>query len=187
MTVPIPVLLGCDVSETKVGIGVVRDDDGRPVRAAVELLDGPESVREVLSALTWSLQGYEPVFAYIEEPVRFGADGQVRAGIAVGMLWYALRRHWSAITVDLIKPDVWRSRVGIARAPKALSQHQRRAWYKARAVDEAEGLGFELPLVGVRVLRPSDDAAEGALLARAAWVDLEAGRGPRRVNREAVA
>lgn len=52
---PTPVLLGFDVSPTKVGIGVVRDDDGRPVRAAVEPLAGPESLREVLTALGWSL------------------------------------------------------------------------------------------------------------------------------------
>lgn len=182
-------LLGADVSPSKAGIGFVLDetglppDDGGP-SASFDGISGPEAIGEVVRALALGLHArhLEPMVAYIEQPSHGarGGAGQLDAGIAIGWWWYALRRCWSHLVIDTITADSWRSKVGVKRAGPAtwagMTSNERRRWWKERAIDRAVELGFELPTVGVRVVRPSDDAAEGALIARACWLDAEAGK-----------
>lgn len=177
-------LLGLDVSPSKVGIGAVLDEDGSPaLPATFELVDGPESIRELVGALYFRLgsERLEPMVAYLERPghAARGGAGQLDAGIAIGMWWFALRHAWPHLVIDTITATAWRSKVGLPRPeswPVKLEAHERRRWWKNCAIAEAGRLGFELPEVGKRLRRYSDDAAEGALIARACWLDAEDGR-----------
>jgi hypothetical protein len=174
-----PCILGFDASPSKLGWGVVRDDGGEPVDCGVEEVDGaPENVWRALSGLNRVLiaRGLEPSFAYMEKPGGRGASGGFDEGVACGMVRALARRVWPWLTIDWTTTSHWRSAVGLdTRAPDYVEgQAPRRRWLKMQSVDGARALGFVLPDVGVRVVRFSDDAAEGALIARAAWVDLEA-------------
>lgn len=166
------VTLGFDVSPTKLAAGVVMPD-GSPAFCCYQPFDGsPEYLRDFVGALDFRLRvdQLEPTLAAVEEPVAL-RQGQLAAGVVIGMLTYSLYARWPHLELHLRNVSAWRSKVGITAAPKALDEKARRAWYKARAIDEATALGFELPLVGKRVLRPSDDAAEAALIARAIWLE----------------
>ena len=81
------------------------------------------------------------------------------------------------MTVDRIDSMRWRPKAGVPHPPSSLPGRspERRAWLKEADIARATELGFEVPLVGVRKRRPSDDAANGALIARVAWLQLEAG------------
>jgi hypothetical protein len=173
-------VLGFDASPSKLGAGAVYDHDGSPALADVFPLDGsPEAMRDALRDVEVALDAAhaEPSLAYIEEP--FGGTGDARVvmqtGEALGMLTYALRARWPGLVIDRIHTARWRRMVGVGRAPEGLSGSARRKWLKEAAVERALRLGWELPTVGKRPPRPSDDAAEAALIARAAWLDLEAG------------
>lgn len=175
-------VLGFDVSPKKMGVGIVRDADGSPVLAGYYPLDGSA---EVLAAVlmhvdrVMKVRELVPVFGMVERP--FGAvgdvEGAMRAGVALGALEFAARMQWTWLTLDRVEATTWRSRNGIPpRAPKEIEGREpRRRWLKERAVERAVELGFDLPVVGARVRRLSDDAAEGALIARAAWLALENG------------
>ncbi len=177
----IPVILGLDASPTKVGWGLLRDDTGAPVACGVQTLDGsPESTRDAISTinLTLDLHGASPIFSWVERPVGGvgNSDSAMKAGEALGMVIYASRAYWPWLTIARAETNKWRGLNGIpTRAPKGLpGRDANRKWFKQKAIERATALGFELPIVGKRVLRPSDDAAEGACIAWAAWAALEA-------------
>ena len=173
------VVLGIDPSKTKMGWGVVMDADGSPGPCGAADLDGsPQATWEAIAALDVMLdaRAWEPVLVYVEYPFggRGGGHGIFLSGVAVGLAEMAARRFWPLAAIDRIGSMSWRPKVGLRnRAPAGVGDS--RKWLKAADVVEAQRLGFDVPLVGKRVIRPSDDAADGALIARAAWLDLEAG------------
>lgn len=177
----IPVVLGLDPSKTKLGWGAVRDDDGSPVRADYEPLDGsPESShRAVVAIARWlAARGFEPTFALVEYP--FGGKGSAGifdSGVAVGMVELSVRLCWSSIPCDRIGAIHWRPKAGVPRPPAELpaGSTARRNWLKEADIARARELGFDIPIVGARKRRPSDDAADGGLIAHVAWKQLEAG------------
>lgn len=177
----IPVVLGLDPSKTKLGWGLVRDDDGSPIRADYEPLSGsPESShRAIVSIARWlGARGMEPIFALVEYP--FGGKGSAGifdSGVAVGMVELSARLCWPAMTTDRIDSMRWRPKVGIPRPPAELPARspERRNWLKEADIARARELGFDIPIVGARKRRPSDDAADGGLIARVAWLQLEVG------------
>lgn len=183
----IPVVLGLDPSKTKLGWGCVRDDDGSPIRADYEPLDGsPErSHRAIVAIARWlAVRDLEPVFALVEYP--FGGKGSAGifdSGVAVGMVELSVRLCWPSMPCDRIGAIHWRPKVGVPKAPAdyPAGSTARRNWLKEADVARARELGFDIPIVGVRKRRPSDDAADGALIARTAWLRLEAGDAPRRI------
>lgn len=171
-------VLGFDPSKLKLGWGAVRDDTGEPISCGVEPVDGaPELVQAAIRSISRTIDalGVEPVFAYMEKPGGRGSSGGFDEGEACGMVWMAARARWPWLTIDYTTASHWRSVNGIpTRAPDTVvGEHRRRAWLKAQSVEQAQRIGFQLPEVGKRVVRPSDDAAEGALIARCAFIDLE--------------
>jgi len=193
---PRSVVLGLDPSKTKIGWGLVHEDNGSPIHADVAYVDGsPESVRRALGdAAAWmASHNLEPSLAYVEYPFggRGGGHGIFESGVAVGYCEFAARLFWPRIALDRIDSKRWRRRVGVPTPPADLPARStaRRDWLKGQDVDLALQLGFELPIVGVRKRRPSDDAADGALIARAAWLALEseAPGSPQRVTERTAA
>lgn len=175
----VPCVLGFDPSPTKLGWGAVRDDDGEPVDCgAIEHAGVPEDVHAGLRGLGRVLEarGFEPSFSYMEKPGGRGASGGFDEGHACGLVWMAARLLWPWLTIDWTTASHWRSVTGVpVKAPaEIVGDSRRRRWLKDRSIERAQALGFQVPESGKRVIRPSDDAAEGALVARAAWVDLEA-------------
>ena len=178
----VPCVLGFDPSKTKLGWGAVRDADGSPVRCGYQPHGGsPEAVHDAIADIAVGLayDGYEPTFALIEYPFGGGSTGGnsiFESGVAVGMVELSARLRWG-IPLDRIGASHWRPRVGVPSPPAELrgksNATARRDWLKAADVDLARELGFDLPIVGARKRRPSDDAADGALIARAAWLALE--------------
>lgn len=174
------VVLGLDPSKTKIGWGLVDETDGSPIRADVAYVDGsPEGTRRALSdAAAWmAAHDIEPCLAYVEYPFggRGGGHGIFESGVSVGYCEFAARMFWPRIALDRIDSRRWRNIVGVPSPPADLPARStaRRDWLKGQDVDLAQQLGFTLPIVGVRKRRPSDDAADGALIARAAWLALE--------------
>lgn len=173
------VVVGIDPSKRKLGWGVVMDADGSPGPCGVAELDGsPQATWAAIADLDVLLDahGWNPVLVYVEYPFggKGGGHGIFESGVAVGLVEMAARRFWPSAAIDRIGSMSWRPKVGLRnRAPRDAGDS--RKWLKAQDVLEAQRLGFKLPLTGVRVIRHSDDAADGALIARAAWLDLEAG------------
>ncbi len=175
------IVLGFDPSKTKLGWGAVREDNGAALRAGFSPLDGsPESWLAAMRDVSQWCRFYhlEPVFALVEFP--FGGKGSAGifdSGVAVGQCELAARLFFPAMTMDRIDSQRWRSKVGVPRPPAELPGRSaaRRNWLKAADIARAQELGFDIPIVGARKRRPSDDAADGALIARAAWLALEAG------------
>lgn len=158
----VPVIIGIDSSPLRLGIGVVRDEDGAALGCDVALLDGsPEATAEALSTLGGNMDrhGWEPTLAYLEEVFPPGRGMAYRAGIALGYVEAGLRGRWPWLTIQRISAPAWRSRVGLVGSG--------RRELKAAAIAHAEELGF--------TPAGSDDAAEASLIARAAWLDVEQG------------
>jgi hypothetical protein len=171
-----PCILGFDASPTKLGWGVVRDDGGEPVDCGVEDHGGdPAKVRVALSGLDRVLRArdLEPTFAYMEKPGGRGSAGGFDEGLACGMVWALARSVWPWLTIDWTTASHWRSVNGIpTKAPvDVVGASRRRRWLKDRSCARAIDLGFVVPRSKAR---PLDDAAEGGLIARCAWADLEA-------------
>lgn len=170
-------VVGLDVSPTKIGVGVV-DAEGEPLFATYRPIakGDPDDVRAALLDIDSRIRALEAEVTdlVIERP--FGArgdvDGAAETGVTIGMVTYGARILWPWVMPGRIETTTWRSAVGIpVRAPREIVGHNvRRAWLKHRAVERAQALGFDLPIVGVRKRRPSDDAAEGACIARAVWL-----------------
>ena len=184
----VPVVLGFDPSKTKIGWGAVADADGAPLWAGYAPCDGsPEGVHRAMADVAGVLRGHgwSPTFALVEYPFggRGGGHGIFESGVAVGYCEAYARLLWPWLPLDRIGAIHWRPKVGVPRAPAGLTDGRRRDWLKAADVDLALQLGFDLPMVGSRKRRPSDDAADGALIARTAWLALEskAPGSPRRI------
>lgn len=175
------VVLGVDPSKTKVGWGMVNAASGAALRCGSRELDGsPEAVRRFWLDVGRIVRQHDlvPVFALVEYPFGGrGSKGIFESGVAVGMHELAMRMQWPGLTIDRIDSQRWRSLAGVPRAPKELPARstERRNWLKVADCDRATELGFRLPTRGVQVIRPDDDAADGALIAYAAWKQLEAG------------
>lgn len=176
------VVLGFDPSKRKLGWGCVHDATGQPLGCGWTELDGsPEQMAEAVARLDVFLDGQDlhPVFALIEYPFggRGGGHTILESGVALGYLEMAARLRWPWLTFDRMDSKRWRKRAGVPDAPSDLSARSRakRAWLKQADIDRARDLGFTLPTTGIRVIKLSDDAADGALLAYAGWRMLEAG------------
>lgn len=171
----LPVLLGFDPSTTKLGWGVVRDDDGSPVTCGYTPLDGtPEAIARAVSGIARVLRGrgVEPVAGVVEYPFGGGQTGGhsiFQSGVAVGMCELAAKMAWPHLELERIGARSWRPKVGVPTPPKGMTADARRDWLKAADVERARELGFDVPIVGVRKRRPSDDAADGGLIARCCW------------------
>lgn len=171
-----PLIMGLDSSPTRLGWGVVRDEDGLSAACGVHHLDGsPEAVRGALRDIERRLADAEVSLCYVEEVYPPGRGMAYRTGIALGYVEYAVRARWPWAPIARVTPARWRSVVGIGHAPASVAgRGARREWLKTRALVVAEQHGF--------TTQGSDDAAEGALIALAAWRELEAGQLARRVG-----
>jgi hypothetical protein len=159
-----PSFLGLDASPHKIGWGAVADRSGRAILCGATSHDGsPEEVRAILGEIDAELAGrsYEVSLIYMERAAFSGGlDASFRAGDAFGVVRALARVRWPWAPIYPVQPAQWRKSVGV--------------WGKGRDALKRQAL----LVAGIRKFdhQGSDDAAEGALIACAAWEDGRAGR-----------
>lgn len=173
------IIVGFDVSVTRVGVAAVLSGDGSPLGCEARFVNfakrgwSSRAVADFVSEQPWI---FRPVLAiYVEQPAFprvSGPESAFKAGRALQVVVSACELVWSS-TVELLKDAQWKDRADVRRHKGSTIQDV----YAATAPPWPAPSSAK-PDVYLRALelgfRPggSQDAADAALVAHAGWITV---------------
>jgi Holliday junction resolvasome RuvABC endonuclease subunit len=156
------ICLGLDIQLTRVGYGVCRATDGSPVDCgcivALSRSSPGDHLAQIFVDLDWQYRPHRIIAVYVEAP-HVGLDRRlaVEHAMVIGRALQQAERTWPDAAVELVPPQVWKKRVGLAGNAK---KDQVAVWARAAGFDhasqdalDAAGIATAAHLLNAEVVR----------------------------------